>query len=64
LLNREFTADQPAEKWVSDITYFKVNNRWNYLTVIIDLADRSVVSWVISDNMTNTPAINSSNCSQ
>jgi len=52
LLNREFTADQPAEKWVSDITYFRVNNRWNYLTAIIDLADRAVVSWVISDNMT------------
>lgn len=52
LLDRDFDAEQPGLKWVSDITYIRVNNCWNYLTVIIDLADRAVISWVISDNMT------------
>ncbi len=52
LLDRDFTAKQPAEKWVSDLTYFKVRRSWCYLSVIIDLADRAVVGWSISDNMT------------
>ena len=51
LLDRDFYAPAPAMKWVSDITYFRVNRRWYYLTVIIDLADRYVVGWTISDNM-------------
>ena len=32
-LNREFTSHKLGEKWVSDITYIRVNNDWNYLTV-------------------------------
>lgn len=52
ILDRDFEADQLGTKWVSDITYFEVDHQWYYLTVIIDLADRDVVSWVISDNMT------------
>ena len=52
LLNRDFEAKQPAQKWVSDLTYFKVGQNWYYLSIIIDLADRAVVGWTISDNMT------------
>ncbi len=37
---------------MSDITYIPVNNRWNYLTTIIDLADRKVVGWTLSEDMT------------
>ena len=51
-LNREFSAEKLAQKWVSDLTYFKIGKSWHYLTVIIDLADRAVVAWTISDNMT------------
>ncbi len=51
LLDRDFSAPAPALKWVSDITYFRIDRRWYYLTVIIDLADRYVVGWIISDNM-------------
>ncbi len=50
-LNREFHSSQLGEKWVSDITYIKVRNSWNYLTTILDLADRKVVSWVVSQDM-------------
>lgn len=52
-LDRDFDALTPATKWVSDITYFRIGRRWCYLTVIIDLADRAVVGWVISDNMSS-----------
>ena len=52
ILMRDFTASKPNEKWVTDVTEFK----WYedsvchklYLSVILDLYDRSVVSYVIS----------------
>lgn len=52
ILNREFTASRPGQKWVSDITYIPTSSGWVYLTVIIDLYDRKVVGWSISTNMT------------
>ena len=53
LLERDFSAQAPATKWVSDITYFRVNGRWCYLTVILDLVDRYIVGWTISNNMSS-----------
>jgi transposase InsO family protein len=52
LLDRHFKADRPGLKWVSDITYFRVNRQWCYLTVVLDLADRYVVGWSISNQLT------------
>lgn len=52
LLNRDFTALQLGEKWVSDISYIKVGNHWNYITTILDLADRKIVAWSLSQDMT------------
>ena len=52
LLQREFYATKPALKWVSDITYFRVNRQWYYLTAVLDLADRYVVGWTISHRLT------------
>lgn len=51
-LNRDFESLGIGEKWISDITYIRVNDDWNYLTTIIDLADRKVVSWTLSEDMT------------
>ncbi|GGW22586.1 hypothetical protein GCM10007383_03050 [Arenibacter certesii] len=51
LLARNFTSECLGEKWVSDITYIKIGNCWNYLTTILDLADRKVLSWVLSEDM-------------
>lgn len=51
VLDRNFAADRPGTKWVSDITYFAVDQRWYYLTMVLDLADRGIVSWVISDDL-------------
>ncbi len=52
ILNREFKVDELGKVWVSDITYIKVNNNWVYLTTIIDLADRKVIGWSVSEDMT------------
>jgi putative transposase len=51
-LNRDFTSLKLGEKWVSDITYIRVNERWKSLTTIIDLADKKVVGWSLSEDMT------------
>lgn len=56
-LNRDFTSPQLGRKWVSDITYIRVNNDWNYLTTVIDLADRKVVGWSLSEDMTTENTI-------
>ncbi|WP_244154749.1 IS3 family transposase [Pedobacter soli] len=51
VLNRDFSAARPGEKWVSDLTYIRTGSGWVYLTTVIDLADRKVVGWSLSDNM-------------
>ena len=51
ILNREFHAEKPGQKWVSDITYLRTINGWIYLTVIIDLFDRKVIGWALSDSL-------------
>ena len=50
LLERQFTADRPNQIWVSDITYFKINDYWVYLCVILDLFSRKVVGHRVSRN--------------
>ena len=42
---------------MSDITYIKVAGKWNYLTVIIDLADRKLIAWTLSQGMTTNNTI-------
>ena len=51
LLNRDFKANLPSEKWISDITYIPTTNGWMYLTVIIDLYDRKVIGWNMANDM-------------
>jgi putative transposase len=51
LLNRNFYVEEVNTVWVSDITYILTDEGWRYLTVILDLADRAVVSWVLSQTM-------------
>lgn len=47
LLNREFQADKPNQKWLTDVTEFKLTNGQKaYLSAILDLGDRSIVSYV------------------
>jgi len=52
LLDRRFEVGELGKAWVSDITYIRCNGSWLYLTSVIDLADRKVVGWSLSKDMT------------
>ena len=56
LLQQDFRATAPNQKWVADITYLPTQAGWVYLAVIIDLFSRKVVGWSMSDRLT-TPLI-------
>lgn len=48
LLNREFTASKPFEKLTTDVTQFKVCNEKVYLSPVMDLFNREIISYSIS----------------
>ena len=52
VLNRDFTADHPNQKWVSDITYIPTDEGWLYVAGIMDLYGREIVGWAMGDRMT------------
>lgn len=52
LLQQNFYASKPNEKWVSDITYIWTEEGWLYLAVVMDLYSRMVVGWAMSERMT------------
>jgi len=51
ILNRDFYASNPNEKWVGDITYISTGEGWLYLATVIDLYSRKVVGWSMDDTM-------------
>lgn len=54
ILAREFSANNPNEKWLSDVTEFKANNGQKlYLSAILDLYDNSIISYNTSNSPNN-----------
>ena len=51
LLERDFTAEQPDTRWVSDISYVPTAEGWVYLAVIQDLASKAIVGWAARPHM-------------
>ena len=51
VLNRQFLVSQPSKAWVSDITYIHTKEGFLYLTTIMDLYDRKIIGWSLSDGM-------------
>ena len=47
-LARDFSADEPNTKWVTDITYVRTAEHWLYLCVVVDLYSGIVVGWSMS----------------
>ena len=45
LLNRDFKADKPNQKWVTDISYIKTGQGTLFLSIIRDLYDNSIVAY-------------------
>lgn len=51
ILNRNFSADKPNRKWVTDITYIQKGKNKLYMSAIMDLYNREIISYKISDTM-------------
>jgi transposase InsO family protein len=51
LLDRQFDATGPNERWVADITYVSTREGWLYLAAVEDLYSRRVVGWSMADHM-------------
>lgn len=57
LLNRNFTPERTGVAWVSDITYIKAFEGWLYLTTVVDLGDRKVIGWALSQTMKTSDTV-------
>ncbi len=51
VLNREFTAMKPNEKWVSNITFIPTQKGYLYLAGVLDLYSRAIVGWAMSERI-------------
>jgi putative transposase len=51
IIDRNFKAEKPNEKWVSDITYIKTNKGWCYVCTILDLYSRKVIAYEFASKM-------------
>ena len=54
VLDRQFDAERPNEKWVVDITYIPTGEGWLYLAGVMDLCSRKIVGWSMADHMEAT----------
>ena len=52
ILDREFSATTPNQKWLSDITYVATDEGWLYLACVIDLFGHEIVGWSMDERMT------------
>jgi putative transposase len=57
LLDRDFAAAGPNQKWAGDISYIWTREGWLYLAVILDLHSRRVIGWAVSNRMKRDLAI-------
>ena len=57
-LDRDFTATAINEKWVTDVTFVPTNEGWLYLASILDLYNREVIGWAMSDRNDETLTLN------
>jgi len=51
LINRDFTAEEPGQKMVSDITYIPTKEGWLYLATVIDCCTRACIGYAMADHL-------------
>ncbi len=62
LLEQNFRANKPSQKWVGDITYiYTKETGWTYLAIVMDLFDLKVVGWSYDTEMTDDLVIDAFN---
>lgn len=54
VLNRNFTAIKPNERWVADITYIATAEGWLYVAAVLDLYSRRIVGLSMNERMTTS----------
>jgi putative transposase len=54
VLDRNFEASRPDERWVTDITYLWTQQGWCYLAVILDLFSRKIVGWAVERTLSTS----------
>lgn len=54
ILNREFKAEVPNQKYVGDITYIATTQGWLYLATVLDLFSKKVIGWSMGNHMRTT----------
>ena len=52
VLDRQFTASAPNQKWVADFTYVWAGEGWLFVAVVLDLFSRRIVGWAMQPEMT------------
>lgn len=57
LLDRDFAPERIGKAWVSDITYIRTLEGWLYLTTVVDLGDRKVIGWALSQTMKTSDTV-------
>ncbi|HHC8922958.1 TPA: IS3 family transposase [Stenotrophomonas maltophilia] len=53
VLDRQFRADGPNQKWVADFTYIWTAEGWLYVAAVLDLYSRRIVGWSMQESMTS-----------
>jgi len=51
IIDRDFTATGPDQKWVADITYVDTHEGWLYLAAVMDCFSRKIVGWAAADHL-------------
>lgn len=51
ILNRNFFANKPNQKWVTDVTYLPIKNKMLYLSIVRDLFNGKILDWKLSNNL-------------
>src|SRR5699024_10097361 len=52
VLNREFNQDQELKVVVSDLTYVRVDKKWHYICILVDLYNREIIGYSAGPNKT------------
>jgi transposase InsO family protein len=52
VLQRDFTATQPNQKWAGDITYIPTREGWLYVAVLLDVYSRRIIGWAMAERAT------------
>lgn len=53
ILDRQFEAGKPNEKWVADVTYIPTREGWLFLATVLDLYSRKIVGWSMGTRLTS-----------